>query len=88
MVDLWAGDGMSGDSLTGTLSTIKGATHLVVALLVQDGALDLDRRVAEYWPEFAAEGKGEVTLRSCWPTDRGSSASMAASRSTSWPTTE
>ncbi len=63
VVDLWAGDGMSGDSLTGTLSTIKGATHLVVALLVQDGALDLDRRVAEYWPEFAAEGKGELTLR-------------------------
>ena len=63
VVDLWAGDGMRGDSLTGTLSAIKGATHLVVALLVQDGALDLDRRVAEYWPEFAAEGKGELTLR-------------------------
>ncbi len=63
VVDLWAGDGMGGDSLTGTLSAIKGATHLVVALLVQDGVVDLDRRVAEYWPEFAAEGKGELTLR-------------------------
>jgi CubicO group peptidase (beta-lactamase class C family) len=63
VVDLWAGDGMGDDSLIPTFSAIKGATHLVVALLVQDGVLDLDRRVAEYWPEFAAEGKGELTLR-------------------------
>ncbi|MEU1676720.1 serine hydrolase domain-containing protein [Streptomyces roseifaciens] len=40
-----------------------GAAHLVVALLVQDGVLDLDREVAAYWPEFAAEGKGRLTLR-------------------------
>ena len=35
----------------------------MVALLVQDGTLELDREVAHYWPEFAAEGKGAVTLR-------------------------
>ncbi|MFE4859220.1 serine hydrolase domain-containing protein [Streptomyces sp. NPDC056670] len=62
VVDLWAGD-VTGDSLTGVFSTTKGAAHLVVALLVQDGVLDLDREVAHYWPEFAAEGKGSVTLR-------------------------
>jgi CubicO group peptidase (beta-lactamase class C family) len=62
VVDLWSGD-VAGDSLTGVFSTTKGAAHLVVALLVQDGVLDLDREVAHYWPEFAAEGKGAVTLR-------------------------
>ncbi|MGW3627379.1 serine hydrolase domain-containing protein [Streptomyces sp. NPDC000880] len=63
VVDLWAGEGTAGDSLTGVYSVSKGAAHLVVALLVQDGVLDLDREVAHYWPEFAAEGKGRLTLR-------------------------
>ncbi|WP_405961374.1 beta-lactamase family protein [Streptomyces sp. NBC_00024] len=52
-----------GDSLHGVFSSTKGAAHLVVALLVQDGVLELDREVAHYWPEFAAEGKGALTLR-------------------------
>ncbi|MFD8690542.1 serine hydrolase domain-containing protein [Streptomyces sp. NPDC059651] len=63
VVDLWAGDGIDGDSLPAVFSSTKGAAHLVVALLVQDGTLGLDRTVASYWPEFAAEGKGALTLR-------------------------
>ena len=63
VVDLWTGPDITADSLFGVFSATKGAAHLVVALLVQDGVLDLDRRVADYWPEFAAEGKGELTLR-------------------------
>ncbi|WP_030223156.1 EstA family serine hydrolase [Streptomyces bikiniensis] len=63
VVDLWGGDGVDGDSLLALYSSSKGAMALVVALLVQDGALDLDRTVASWWPEFAAEGKGETTLR-------------------------
>jgi len=35
----------------------------VVPLLVQDGVLDPDQRVSQYWPEFAAEGKQDITLR-------------------------
>ncbi|WP_200307600.1 serine hydrolase domain-containing protein [Streptomyces adelaidensis] len=67
VVDLWAGPEAEaesgGDTLHGVFSSTKGAAHLVVALLVQDGVLALDREVAHYWPEFAAEGKGAVTLR-------------------------
>ncbi|MFI8227819.1 serine hydrolase domain-containing protein [Streptomyces sp. NPDC085900] len=63
VVDLWAGDGTEPDSLYAGYSSSKGAAHLVVALLVQDGTLELDRKVTYYWPEFAAEGKGSVTLR-------------------------
>ncbi|MCX4761684.1 beta-lactamase family protein [Streptomyces sp. NBC_01275] len=63
VVDLWAGDGVAADSLYGVFSSTKGAAHLVVALLVQEGTLELDRKVTYYWPEFAAEGKGALTLR-------------------------
>ncbi|MFI6929477.1 serine hydrolase domain-containing protein [Streptomyces sp. NPDC050287] len=63
VVDLWAGDGVDGGSLYGVYSSTKGAAHLVTALLVQDGTLELDRKVTYYWPEFAAEGKGALTLR-------------------------
>ncbi|MEU0401525.1 serine hydrolase domain-containing protein [Streptomyces sp. NPDC006197] len=63
VVDLWGGDGVDGDSLLGLYSSSKGAMALVAALLVQDGVLELDREVASWWPEFAAEGKGKITLR-------------------------
>ncbi|OEJ30352.1 serine hydrolase domain-containing protein [Streptomyces subrutilus] len=62
VVDLWS-EGVGGESLLGVFSSTKGAAYLVTALLVQDGFLDLDRTVASYWPDFAAEGKGGVTLR-------------------------
>jgi CubicO group peptidase (beta-lactamase class C family) len=61
VVDLWAG--ADADSLYGVYSSTKGAAHLVAALLVQDGTLELDRKVTYYWPEFGVEGKGALTLR-------------------------
>jgi CubicO group peptidase (beta-lactamase class C family) len=63
VVDLWAGEGVTGDSLTGVYSSTKGAAFLVVALVVQDGGIDLDRPVARYWPEFAVAGKAGITVR-------------------------
>ena len=63
VVDLWAGADAGADSLYGVFSSTKGAAHLVVALLVQEGTLELDRKVTYYWPEFGAEGKGQLTLR-------------------------
>jgi CubicO group peptidase (beta-lactamase class C family) len=64
VVDLWGGGPeITGDSLVPIYSCTKGAAHLAVAMLVQDGTLDLDREVRQYWPEFGAEGKDTVTLR-------------------------
>ncbi|WP_030774551.1 EstA family serine hydrolase [Streptomyces sp. NRRL F-2664] len=63
VVDLWAGEDTDGDTLSGVFSITKGAAHLVVALLVQDGTLELDRPVSAYWPEFTGEGKERLTLR-------------------------
>ncbi|MGH3585921.1 MAG: serine hydrolase domain-containing protein, partial [Pseudonocardia sp.] len=63
VVDLWAGDEVTGHSLTGVYSSTKGAAALTTSLLVQDGVLDLDEPIARHWPEFAAAGKGRITLR-------------------------
>jgi CubicO group peptidase (beta-lactamase class C family) len=63
VVDLWTGLEITGDSLLGAYSTSKGAAYLVVALLVQECALDLDEKVSHYWPEFAAGGGRDILLR-------------------------
>jgi CubicO group peptidase (beta-lactamase class C family) len=63
VVDLWGGEDTDGDTLGPVYSITKGAAHLVVALLVQDGLLDPDRPVVEYWPEFTGHGKERLTVR-------------------------
>ena len=63
VVDLTVGPALHADSLVPVYSSSKGATAVVVALLVQRGQLDLDAPVASYWPEFAQAGKGAVTVR-------------------------
>ncbi|MGW7515515.1 serine hydrolase domain-containing protein [Streptomyces sp. NPDC054796] len=63
VVDLWTGQDLEADSLLGVYSSTKGAAHLVLALLVREGTVELDREVAHYWPEFAAHGKDAITVR-------------------------
>ncbi|MCM6777141.1 beta-lactamase family protein [Nocardia sp. CDC159] len=63
VVELWAGDEVGPDTLTGLHSSTKGASGLVVALLIQDGVLDIDRPVAHYWPQFGVAGKRDITVR-------------------------
>jgi CubicO group peptidase (beta-lactamase class C family) len=43
-------------------STSKGITALVVHLLQERGALDIDDRVVDYIPEYGAHGKGGTTI--------------------------
>jgi CubicO group peptidase (beta-lactamase class C family) len=63
VVGLTGGPGMTPDTVTGAYSCSKGVAAMVIALLVQDGLLDLDARVAEYWPEFAVHGKDRLLVR-------------------------
>ncbi|MEU9943245.1 serine hydrolase domain-containing protein [Streptomyces lavendulae] len=63
VVDLWGGEDTEGDTLTAVYSITKGAAHLVVALLAQEGVLDLERPVSSYWPEFTGHGKERLTVR-------------------------
>lgn len=69
VVDLWGGvaDERTGapwhdDTLGVIFSCTKGLTSILAARLVQEGRLDYGARVADYWPEFAAEGKGDVRV--------------------------
>jgi CubicO group peptidase (beta-lactamase class C family) len=70
VVDLWGGtaDPRSGrawisDTLVPVFSSTKGVTAVCVNHAIERGLIDPDARVAQYWPEFAANGKDAVTVR-------------------------
>mgnify|MGYP001167109248 FL=1 len=50
------------DVLQLVFSTTKGITAIAVAICVQRGWLAYDQPVSRYWPEFAAQGKGDATV--------------------------
>ena len=55
------------DSLQVVFSTTKGITSIAVAMCVERGFLELRRKVATYWPEFAAQvAKVTSLLRNCY----------------------
>jgi CubicO group peptidase (beta-lactamase class C family) len=51
------------DTLVMTYSVAKPFAALTVLGVVAEGALDLDQRVAEVWPEYATHGKEPTTVR-------------------------
>ena len=70
IVDLWGGvtapgtsDRYTGDTLQMVMSTTKGVVAIAAHILAEEGHLDFDAPVAQYWPEFAAEGKGTMPVR-------------------------
>jgi CubicO group peptidase (beta-lactamase class C family) len=70
VVDIWAGtaDGRNGypwgeNTVALVFSTTKGPTAICAHLLAERGVLSLDAPVAEYWPEFRAEGKDDLRVR-------------------------
>ncbi|MBF6439455.1 serine hydrolase domain-containing protein [Nocardia cyriacigeorgica] len=68
VVDIWTGiadtDGNEWQKNTGAVSwsTTKGITATVVHRLAARGLIDYRAPVAEYWPEFAANGKKAITV--------------------------
>jgi CubicO group peptidase (beta-lactamase class C family) len=70
VVDLWGGlaDARTGrpwerDTAAVIFSCSKGILAICAYLLVQAGRLELDRPIADYWPEFADNGKAAITVR-------------------------
>ena len=51
------------DTLVNVFSTTKGVAALAVAVAASHGLIEYDAKVADYWPEFAQTGKGDVTVR-------------------------
>ena len=66
VVDLWAsatGDArFSPDSLVNVFSSGKSLAAIAIASLVGRGRLDYEAKVVDSWPEFGANGKGELTV--------------------------
>ncbi|MFC4943515.1 serine hydrolase domain-containing protein [Pseudonocardia sp. GCM10023141] len=70
VIDLWGGHrdaarttAWDEHTITNVWSTTKTVTALAALMLVDRGLLDVRAPVADYWPEFAANGKQDVRIR-------------------------
>ena len=70
VVDLWAGWAdrartrpWQRDTLVDVFSVGKAMAALSLLILVERQQVDVEAPVARYWPEFAARGKSDVTVR-------------------------
>jgi CubicO group peptidase (beta-lactamase class C family) len=70
VVDVWTGwsdrageEHWTADTGAMVFSATKGVAATVIHRLVDRGLLDYDVPVSEYWPEFGANGKSEITVR-------------------------
>ena len=62
VVDIWGGT-YRPETLQMVMSSTKGVVAVAAHMLAQEGRLDFDAPVTRYWPEFAAEGKGDMPVR-------------------------
>ncbi|WP_406120385.1 beta-lactamase family protein [Streptomyces canus] len=68
VVDLWGGRSRPGvpwrrDTVVPLASATKGVVALAAQLLSERGLLDVEARVADYWPEFGCAGKDATRVR-------------------------
>jgi CubicO group peptidase (beta-lactamase class C family) len=70
VVDLWGGRRApdsdapwTEDTMVVVMSNTKGFSAMTLAIANARGWLDYDAPVARYWPEFAQNGKGAITVR-------------------------
>ena len=63
VVDLWTTrDGFTAESLLNIFSSGKSITALAVAHLVGAGLVSYEDKISSHWPEFAENGKSEITI--------------------------
>lgn len=67
VLDIWAGESRPGINWNGetksvVFSTSKGLLAIATHLLIQDGLINPNEKVSTYWPEFAANGKENITV--------------------------
>jgi CubicO group peptidase (beta-lactamase class C family) len=63
LADPATGQPWTNDTIVLVYSMTKGVTAVCANLLIERGLLDPDAPVAQYWPEFAANGKAEIPVR-------------------------
>ncbi|MFX1367218.1 MAG: serine hydrolase domain-containing protein [Promethearchaeota archaeon] len=78
VVDLWGGirnestgEPWEEDTMVLVWSTTKGLSALAMALAHSQGLFDYDETVSTYWPEFAQNGKDEITIRQLFAHQAG-----------------
>ena len=69
LIDLWGGfqdkektKPWQKDNLVTVYSTTKGVAALCIALAMEKGLLKYEEKVSTYWPEFATNGKADITV--------------------------
>jgi CubicO group peptidase (beta-lactamase class C family) len=66
VVDLWASttndNSFSPDSIINAFSSGKSLESIAMGSLVSKGLLNYNAKIADYWPEFGANGKEELTI--------------------------
>ena len=69
LVDLWGGfqdknktKPWQKDNLVTVYSTTKGVAAFCIALAMEKGLLNYEEKVSTYWPEFASNGKEDITV--------------------------
>ena len=69
LVDLWGGfqdkdktKPWQKDNLVTVYSTTKGVAAFCIALAMEKGLLKYEEKVSTYWPEFAINGKEDITI--------------------------
>lgn len=69
VVDIWGGYADEAktkpwkeDTITAVWSSTKVVTNLAALILYDRGLLDVNEKVAKYWPEFAANGKENIKV--------------------------
>lgn len=68
VVDIFTGkksqqEDWQSNTLAMCYSTGKGILATLAHILVSEGVLDYEQSIAHYWPEFAQNGKANITLR-------------------------
>src|ERR1700758_843757 len=87
VVDVWTGWAdrrgrvpWTADTGTMVFSATKGMASTVIHRLVDRGLIEYDVPVAQYWPEFSANGKADITVRQLMRHQAGLSALRGSSR--------
>lgn len=70
VVDIWGGFAdpqrtnlWREDTIVNVFSCTKAVVSLAVLKLVEDGRISVNDKVSDHWPEFAANGKGDIEIR-------------------------
>ena len=63
LADATTGQAVDADTLFNVYSVTKAVSATAMHMQVERGLVEYDAPVATYWPEFAAAGKGDVTVR-------------------------